>query len=666
MSLVAQSLPFESKPTVKKFRTLDSHVARLDRYRRDIQVLRGIALIAVIFFHSNERLFPLGYLGVDVFFVISGFVITPLILQLLEQDLTKDRFSNLRYFFINRYYRLAPSLTVSLLLYVVLIFLLANPADLERFARQGIATLLLVGNFGAYKYSGDYFSSNPNALVHTWSLSVEEQIYIFLPLFLLVVFHGHKPTKLSVSLIFRLITILSFLLFLFPFILDPIYSLIGIQNSNLLNFYSPVGRIWEFTLGGLTYFMYKITISLNFQLLRISSFLLILGIFLLLFTPIAMSAQNGTIFATICTALLILFRSLDLLPKTVSNTMEWLGYRSYPIYLVHMPLIYLGKYSRATNFGSESDRGVQTVVAVISSILIGSLIHSKVENKFRNINKLRSDKNKGFKTTLLVASIFALMLLVTVDLGSKNKFWGLDRNISKPVYAGDLNYRCTANIEVNLECNFRNGFSTKTVLLIGDSHAAHISQAVVDAAGSKGWASQIWTYCRVVIERSNDDYVTDECLEYNKELFRWITLNKPDLIIISQYVRNFHNLANFKSAIKKISQESPNVLLIGNNPIFPDKSDYMVPRPYLMKPYDPPKKFLKEKMYLTDDKTSQHLANWAKDNGMLTLDFTSLFCKNNSCFRFYNRDWLYYDDNHFSIEGAKLTIPLLQQFMAGR
>ena len=55
-----------------------------------------------------------------------------------------------------------------------------------------------------------------------------------------------------------------------------------------------------------------------------------------------------------------------------------------------------------------------------------------------------------------------------------------------------------------------------------------------------------------------------------------------------------------------------------------------------MKPYDPPKKFLKEKMYLTDDKTSQHLANWAKDNGMLTLDFTSLFCKNNSCFRFYN------------------------------
>ena len=267
-------------------------MARLDRYRRDIQVLRGIALIAVIFFHSNERLFPLGYLGVDVFFVISGFVITPLILQLLEQDLTKDRFSNLRYFFINRYYRLAPSLTVSLLLYVVLIFLLANPADLERFARQGIATLLLVGNFGAYKYSGDYFSSNPNALVHTWSLSVEEQIYIFLPLFLLVVFHGHKPTKLSVSLIFRLITILSFLLFLFPFILDPIYSLIGIQNSNLLNFYSPVGRIWEFTLGGLTYFMYKMTISLNFQLLRISSFLLILGIFLLLFTPIAMSAQN--------------------------------------------------------------------------------------------------------------------------------------------------------------------------------------------------------------------------------------------------------------------------------------------------------------------------------------------------------------------------------------
>ena len=196
------------------------------KYRRDIQVLRGLAVLAVVLFHAKESYFPLGYLGVDVFFVISGFVVTPLILRIFtEQAMGARRFSNLRDFYKRRFYRLAPALAVTLAISAISVFLLGPIADHQRFARQGIATLLLAGNLGASKYSGDYFSPNP--LVHTWSLSVEEQIYIFLPLILMLIFTIRSLKKIT-AVVLVFITVLSFISFQFPAIFQPLYSRAGI------------------------------------------------------------------------------------------------------------------------------------------------------------------------------------------------------------------------------------------------------------------------------------------------------------------------------------------------------------------------------------------------------------------------------------------------------
>ena len=185
-------------------------------YRRDIQALRGLAVLAVVLFHADENYFPLGYLGVDVFFVISGFVVTPLILRIsTDQTNGGGRLSNLRYFYRRRFYRLAPALAVTLIISAISMFLLGPIIDHQRFARQGIATLLLVGNAGAYKYSwGDYFASNPNPLVHTWSLSVEEQIYIFLPLILIVILHNRRRLKKITAVVLGCISAISFASFL--------------------------------------------------------------------------------------------------------------------------------------------------------------------------------------------------------------------------------------------------------------------------------------------------------------------------------------------------------------------------------------------------------------------------------------------------------------------
>ena len=158
-------------------------------YRVDIQSLRGLAVIAVVLFHSSESYFPLGYLGVDVFFVISGFVVTPLIVRVFLSQGTEihQPLSKLKEFFIGRFYRLAPAMAVTIVVSSVLIFLFAPVSEHSKFAKQGIASLFLLGNFGAFKYSGDYFSPNPNALVHLWSLSVEEQIYLLIPVILFII-----------------------------------------------------------------------------------------------------------------------------------------------------------------------------------------------------------------------------------------------------------------------------------------------------------------------------------------------------------------------------------------------------------------------------------------------------------------------------------------------
>jgi peptidoglycan/LPS O-acetylase OafA/YrhL len=154
---------------------------------------------------------------------------------------------------MRRFYRLAPALAVVLTISAITIFLLGPTAEHQRFARQGIATLLLAGNVGAYKYSGDYFSPNPNPLVYTWSLSVEEQIYIFLPLILILILRNRKSLKKITAFVLGVISAASFVSFLYPTILQPLYSRLGIAIASQFSFYSPIDRIWQFTLGGLAY-----------------------------------------------------------------------------------------------------------------------------------------------------------------------------------------------------------------------------------------------------------------------------------------------------------------------------------------------------------------------------------------------------------------------------
>ena len=157
------------------------------QYRQDIQLLRGVAVLAVLAFHLSEKFVPYGYLGVDVFFVISGFVLTNSFTRIFQGS-KHLYYSKLVQFYRFRFWRLTPALLVMISGSALMIFLLGPPSSHYSFSLQGIATIFLIGNFSAVKLNGDYFRPDPNPLLHTWSLSLEEQIYIFLPVLLVCIF----------------------------------------------------------------------------------------------------------------------------------------------------------------------------------------------------------------------------------------------------------------------------------------------------------------------------------------------------------------------------------------------------------------------------------------------------------------------------------------------
>jgi peptidoglycan/LPS O-acetylase OafA/YrhL len=201
------------------------------KYRSEIDGLRALAIIPVIFFHAGYSWFSGGYVGVDVFFVISGYLIT----SLLIDDINNDRFSLIE-FYERRARRILPALFLVMLACLPFAWLTLLPDQMESFSKSLIAVSWFVSNMLFWKESG-YFetASDEKPLLHTWSLSVEEQFYIFFPLILLIVFKYQRKNSAVWVLI---ITLGSYLLSYFMAMIDT-----------SANFYFFLTRAWELLVG---------------------------------------------------------------------------------------------------------------------------------------------------------------------------------------------------------------------------------------------------------------------------------------------------------------------------------------------------------------------------------------------------------------------------------
>lgn len=598
--------------------------------------------------------------------MISGFVVTPLILRIFAyQSVVSERFLNLKLFYMRRFYRLAPALAVALAISALSIFLMGPIGDHQRFAKQGISTLFLVGNIGAYKYQGNYFSPNPNPLVHTWSLSVEEQIYLILPMLLLILIRKKVDYKKTTTVVLCFVAAVSFLLYIFPSIMRPLYSLAGIEFASQFSFYSPLNRIWQFTLGGLCFIIMDNPQNNTKIISKTGNLLLVIATGLILFSQISLGLRYVSIIVSLLAIATIACKSLEVLPEFFIEKLEWVGDRSYSIYLIHMPLLYLAKYSRVMQIGNDANRTFQVFIAIIFSVLFGALNYSMIEERYRKKHTKILGSFKENLVALIITLVIPLLIFAFLNHGSSNHYWGLVENIQKPQYAGDLDSNCDRDSEIGPPCIYYVPGAKRTVLLLGDSHAGHISQAIVDASKISGWNAIVWTHsgCHVQFQQSIQNQVNDNCAIANDNLRKWVLENRPDLIVISQFVHFESSQNDLRNALIFLKSISQRLLLIENSPVFPDAEDFMVSRPILSSSYTPPKEFPQFLMQTRDRKASDSLAKWARSEGIFTMNFDSLFCKHGVCSRYSDGGWLYRDGDHFSVAGASLTTPKLIEFL---
>jgi hypothetical protein len=252
-----------------------------------------------------------------------------------------------------------------------------------------------------------------------------------------------------------------------------------------------------------------------------------------------------------------------------------------------------------------------------------------------------------------------------MDSGVKRQYWGLDRNVKQPTVAWELDPKCNRMSELHEPCSYKSSESKFSVLLIGDSHAGHISQALVDAAKKEDWTAFVWTQagCYVTFQTSTKSRASDQCLSQNHKILKWVVKNKPTAIVVSEFVYSHSSQRELRSALSTLHSIVPRILFVENNPIFPDVNDYMIARPLVMSPYKPTKSFPISEMIMKDRNASKQLAIWASEQGISTMNFNSLFCDLWFCIRFSDKVWFYYDDDHFSVAGAELTIPMLRAYL---
>lgn len=370
------------------------------QYLRTVTSLRGVSVLGVLLYHSKYNLFQGGYLGVDVFFVISGFLIGNIIFS----DQINSQF-NFKKFYIRRLRRLMPTLIFTIFLTFIISYTIFLPEDYQVFKNSVPYTLLFAGNIYFWR-TNDYFSPTTDImpLSHLWSLAVEEQFYLLFPIFIYLLFKNNFLRKYVKYIIF-IGVVLSFI-----YTVSEFYNLPFDCPTNdcirITNFYWLHTRAWEILVG----------VILNF--IKINNYYLASNIFFnigLASVVLSFMLNSSNLSHPGISTLPVIFGTSFIILSSLSNDtnilssstlLYFLGKISYSLYLIHFPLFVVKNYfGFKLNIYQHID--VLPILLILLSICISYFMWKYIEIPFRDFKFIT---NKNFIIVILVSTLLLLII----------------------------------------------------------------------------------------------------------------------------------------------------------------------------------------------------------------------------------------------------------------
>lgn len=520
-------------------------------FRTDIQGLRTIAVALVVVFHLWPGHLSGGYVGVDVFFVISGYLITGALIRAIEQN---GRI-NLLAFYAARAKRLLPAATVVLIAILAGTFVFLPASRWEETVWQVIASALYVQNWYLADQAVDYLSADlpPSPAQHYWSLSIEEQFYIIWPLLMLAVVPLGRRLTLSLR---RSLNIALGAVFL----CSLAASLLLTYESSAKAYFVSHTRFWELALGGLLAInigALAIPQKLRFPLSS-TALIAIIG------SAFVYSAETpfpglAALIPTLATAAIILAEDRRMNLLLSYRPMTWAGDRSYSIYLWHWPIIVFA----AAAFSGDLSLGASILIIGVT-LIFSDLSYRYVEQPARRFTSLGSSKIAALSVVSIGACIVTAAAALqaigerddkTIQLGvaaladpqydwRKERLDELSpmpqnaRNDLAEAYNQDC-FQRLAGVQV-ATCSYGSESPQRpTVALVGDSHAVHWFPTFERLAdqGAIYFVGIAKSSCALALEPiydANQRRPYGECAEWSQHVVDWLGELKPDLVIISQ------------------------------------------------------------------------------------------------------------------------------------
>ena len=618
-------------------------------FNKDINFLRSLSVLGVVFYHINKNFLQGGWLGVDIFFFISGYLLSNKIIV----GLNNNSFNFIE-FYKRRVNRILPALTSTLFLSFIVAFYILPPNDLYIFLKSTQTTLLFYSNF--FFQSLDSYNSPSNKflpLLHMWSLSIEEQFYIIFPIVLFIIYKFKRKNA------FTFVLIISFVSLVLNFLEYPIDK-----------FYYLQFRVWEFLLGMI--FM-VIENKINFK--RDTK---ILGLLIICYSFYNFQDSSiNFIYPKIICLLGVFFFLLNSVENkavdkiTTSKLLQHIGLISFSLYLMHQPLFaFFRKYNH-----QESEISLLIVFPLLLILFLISHLNWKfVELPFqKNLNNKK----------LIVLLIFYLIFLISIfGLLSKDNF--LQRYSSLPSKLVLLSFKnldviskngvSCDNRPISETCNFNYTEANYTIYIIGDSSLRTLSTALLEYQEIEKFNLVHITGndCLFLLEgylNSNScpkknfnefknfvENINNSIIIYGGRLPRYLSGKGFDNSIVAED-NDINVTENFEIDLKNtLNYLATNNKLIIIYPI--PEQGWNVPELYFYGEFEWGETIgYPSNIWYERVKSSNILLDSIINPNIFRVYPENIFCDNlvvNQCLGAYKNLIFYSDDDHLSLEGSKL------------